>query len=116
MSNSSFGKAFSEARKAGQQTFEFNGKKFTTRTADQDNAIEQKTLKAVKMGENVPRRTPGPLYETRKPGTNTNYENTDVSDMSMKRGGAVKKMASGGSASSRADGIAVKGKTKGRVI
>jgi len=33
----------------------------------------------------------------------------------MKRGGAVKKMASGGSASSRADGCAVKGKTKGRM-
>ena len=31
----------------------------------------------------------------------------------MKRGGKVKKMASGGSASSRADGIASKGKTKG---
>jgi hypothetical protein len=33
----------------------------------------------------------------------------------MKKGGAVKKMASGGSASSRADGIAQRGKTKGRV-
>jgi len=31
----------------------------------------------------------------------------------MKKGGTVKKMASGGSASSRADGIASKGKTKG---
>ena len=35
----------------------------------------------------------------------------------MKRGGkAVKKMASGGMASSRADGIAQKGKTKGRFV
>jgi hypothetical protein len=34
----------------------------------------------------------------------------------MKRGGAVKKMAKGGSASSRADGCATKGKTKGRMI
>jgi hypothetical protein len=33
----------------------------------------------------------------------------------MKNGGSVKKMASGGSASSRADGIAVKGKTRGRM-
>ena len=33
----------------------------------------------------------------------------------MKRGGGVKKMASGGTASSRADGIASKGKTKGRM-
>jgi hypothetical protein len=34
----------------------------------------------------------------------------------MKRGGAVKKMAKGGSASSRADGCATKGKTKGRMV
>jgi hypothetical protein len=45
-------------------------------------------------------------------------ENTDSYDMSMKRGGKVKKMASGGmtsSASKRADGIASKGKTRGRM-
>lgn len=34
----------------------------------------------------------------------------------MKKGGKVKKMASGGSASKRADGCAVKGKTRGKVI
>ena len=34
----------------------------------------------------------------------------------MKKGGAVKKMASGGSASRRADGIATKGKTRGRMV
>ena len=33
----------------------------------------------------------------------------------MKNGGSVKKMSSGGSASRRADGIAVKGKTRGRM-
>lgn len=32
------------------------------------------------------------------------------------KGGKVKKMASGGSASKRADGIARKGKTKGRMV
>jgi hypothetical protein len=36
--------------------------------------------------------------------------------MGMKKGGGVKKMAAGGSASSRADGIASKGKTKGTMI
>jgi len=37
--------------------------------------------------------------------------------MGMKKGGApVKKMAAGGSASSRADGVAVKGKTKGKML
>jgi hypothetical protein len=34
----------------------------------------------------------------------------------MKKGGGVKKMAAGGSASSRADGIASRGKTKGRMV
>ena len=34
----------------------------------------------------------------------------------MKHGGEVKKMASGGKVSSRADGIAKRGKTKGRCI
>ena len=34
----------------------------------------------------------------------------------MKKGGKVKKMSKGGSASSRADGIAQRGKTKGRFV
>jgi len=34
----------------------------------------------------------------------------------MRKGGAVKKMAMGGSASSRADGVATKGKTKGKMM
>jgi hypothetical protein len=36
--------------------------------------------------------------------------------MPMKAGGATKKMAAGGSASKRADGIAQKGKTKGKML
>jgi len=36
--------------------------------------------------------------------------------MGMKKGGATKKMAFGGSASSRADGVATKGKTKGMML
>ena len=40
----------------------------------------------------------------------------DKKQMMMKKGGAAKKMASGGSASTRADGIAVKGKTKGKML
>ena len=36
--------------------------------------------------------------------------------MGMKKGGGVKKMASGGSASKRADGIAQRGKTKGKML
>jgi hypothetical protein len=40
----------------------------------------------------------------------------DKKQMAMKKGGGVKKMASGGSASSRADGIAQRGKTKGKFL
>ena len=44
----------------------------------------------------------------------------DTSMMGMKKGGmakgGMKKMAAGGSASSRADGIAIKGKTKGKML
>jgi len=41
--------------------------------------------------------------------------NKDLAERGMKKGGKVKKMASGGSASSRADGIASKGKTRGKM-
>lgn len=40
-----------------------------------------------------------------------NYEGLE----GMKKGGKVKKMASGGSASKRADGIAQRGKTRGKM-
>ena len=40
---------------------------------------------------------------------------SDKKQMMMKKGG-MKKMASGGSASARADGIAIKGKTKGKML
>ena len=144
MATSAFGKAFREARAAGDKTFTFNGKKYTTEMAPE----EQKSVGGKpKMGAYVPRdsdtrkgeimrsknavprdnyvrsgqksfdteREPEAAASTNKPGTNISYENTDVSDMSMKRGGAVKKMANGGSASSRADGIAIKGKTRGKM-
>jgi hypothetical protein len=42
--------------------------------------------------------------------------NSDEAGNPMKRGGKVKKMASGGSASSRADGCCTKGKTRGKMV
>ena len=144
MATSGFGKAFREARASGDKTFTFNGKKYTTEMAPE----EQKSVGGKpKLDKYVPRdsdtrkgeimtsknakprdeyvrsgqksfdteREPEALASPNKPGTNISYENTATSDMSMKRGGAVKKMASGGSASSRADGIATKGKTRGKM-
>jgi hypothetical protein len=160
MAISEFGKAFREARAAGDKSFTFNGKKYTTDMADDkprsvggtpklDKYVprdsdarkgEEMTSKNAKprdeyvrsgqksfdtetefvppdMSKYKPRRDPEALTETNKPGTSTRYENTDTSDMAYKRGGAVKKMASGGmTASKRADGIAQRGKTRGTMV
>lgn len=71
------------------------------------------------MSAYVPRRTPGPSTNIDRPGTRVRYENEDASDITYKKGGKTKKMAKGGmtsSASSRGDGIAQRGKTKGTMI
>jgi hypothetical protein len=106
-----FNQAFREARASGDKTFMFEGKKYTTDLAPAaPKKPEYVSDKEPVMGEYKPRREPKPLTEVTRPGTNTNYENTDVSDMSMKKGGKVS------SASKRADGIAQKGKTRGRMV
>ena len=40
----------------------------------------------------------------------------EMAEAGMKKGGMAKKMASGGSASKRADGVAQRGKTKGKML
>jgi hypothetical protein len=144
MATSEFGKAFREARASGDKTFTFKGKKYTTDMAPaEQKSIGNKSKMGeyvprdsdTRKGEimtsknAVPRdnyersgqksfdteREPEALAAPNKPGTNVRYENTETSDMTYKRGGAVKKMANGGSASSRADGIAIKGKTRGKM-
>ena len=124
MATSAFGKAFREARDAGDKTFMFNGKKYTTQLASE---VEQPSVGGkAKMGEYKPRdtytrqgqeetsanykprREPKDLTEVSKPGTRTNYENTDTSDMTYKKGGMT--------ASKRADGIAQRGKTRGTIV
>ena len=60
-----------------------------------------------KMDNYKPRREPKPLTEVKRPGKETNYENSETSDMTFKKGG---------SASSRGDGIAQRGKTKGTMV
>jgi hypothetical protein len=144
MAISEFGKAFREARASGDKTFTFKGKKYTTdmapaeqksignkskmgeyvpRDSDTRKGEIMRSKNAVPRDEYVrsgqksfdTEREPEALPSTNKPGTNISYENTETSDMSMRHGGAVKKMASGGSASSRADGIATKGKTRGKM-
>jgi hypothetical protein len=159
MATSEFGKAFREARASGDKTFTFNGKKYTTEMAPE----EQKSLGGKpKLDEYVPRDSDTrkgeimrsknavprdsfakksriaerAMREANAAPAGSEYTSTEdfmgmkdmasksdyVNDEKMggvrggyKRGGAVKKMASGGSASSRADGIATKGKTRGKM-
>lgn len=66
-----------------------------------DEVMDEKTRKKEQTAYNTADSTPpnpAPLFMTKTPG------------------GKAKRMASGGSASSRADGCCVKGKTKGTVI
>lgn len=82
----SFGEAFKEARKAGKDKFTFNGKSFTTETAEEKEA-------------NKP--TP-----TGNIGSRTMMEDDETAP-SFKKGGSVKSKAS-----KRADGCALRGKTR----
>jgi hypothetical protein len=177
MATSEFGKAFRSARTAGDKTFMFNGKKYTTDMAPE----EQKSVGGKpKLDEYVPRDSDArkgeimtsknavprdfdarkgevmtsknavprdsfakksriaerAMREANAAPAGSEYTSTEdfmgmkdmasksnyVNDEKMggvrggyKHGGKVKKMASGGSASSRADGIATKGKTRGKM-
>lgn len=179
-----FKQSFAAARRAGDKTFEFGGKKYTTEMAApktkasapdessaetarikrqaseaskasyneekqrqarmaKEQALEQVSpesaliggggLRAMKMlaetlagrqaakeaGKAIGRRmekdiTPRPAQLTNEP----LKIGREALKLGMKKGGAVKKMASGGSVSSaskRADGIAQRGKTRGRI-
>lgn len=98
----SFGQAFAAARKAGDSSFMFNGKKYTTKTKDEEQG------KRARSAASNPKDNP--------------YYGRTVAQRaaSMKAKGGSIKMATGGSvkssASKRADGCAVKGKTRGKMV
>ena len=122
MARSEFGNAFAEARKAGLKTFEFKGKKYTTELAKPSKPVKAELgpemggrMTSAESAAVMSRFGNPPGAESRVNKETPQGETYDMS-IGMKRGGAVKKMASGGSASSRADGCAVKGKTRGRMI
>jgi hypothetical protein len=96
----SFKEAFAEARAAGKETFSWNGKKYTTEMA----------------GKKKP--SAAPASEPERETTEYDFGTTNPSE--FKRGGKVKKMASGGavksSASKRADGCVQRGKTRGKIV
>jgi hypothetical protein len=93
---SNFGAAFNMARKAGDKTFMFKGKKYTTEMA---------------------KPKAKPAAEKKLPGKSAEGQMGDV--VGAKKGGMIKKYAMGGSvgsASKRADGCATKGKTRGKMV
>jgi hypothetical protein len=90
LAKASFKEAFAEARAAGDKTFEYMGKKYSTDVAKPKSSFKEKAKKA---GFTSAETKGGAALMTRK----------------MKSGGAV-------SASKRADGCATKGKTRGRMV
>ena len=83
-------------------------KDITPPSKEQKAKIEEKQMKMEEMKDPEAYRKNKAMYDV----------STEVKkfDENYKKGGAVKKMAKGGTASSRADGCATKGKTKGRII
>ena len=162
----SFKEAFSEARRAGDKSFTYGGKRYTTEmasekkrvrstapTADESAAETARLARQAKMTDSGSKRE-GPSAAllaipaaaaaaagmrrgikegSRRTRTEPTLESRvrmqeidPLDQMAMdrmtgeggrKKGGHIKtkKMAKGGSASSRADGIAQRGKTKGRI-
>lgn len=133
MATSEFGKAFRAAREAGDKEFEFGGKKYNTKMKDEDSAPAKKA--EPKASQEFP-KTPAPKYDAsseskpeKKGGIGPYNAFSGVGDYlnktftmegreqakkegkekyGMKKGGAV-------SASRRADGIAQRGKTRGKM-
>jgi hypothetical protein len=128
---SGFGAAFAEARADGKKTFEYppgSGEKFTTQTKEEKD--REVTPEAKKVMDQTRRDREGNFraqarkadvaMETPEERGAMNLEGfkRDKKDMAgsgeyspFKKGGSVKS-----SASKRADGIAIRGKTKGRMV
>jgi hypothetical protein len=104
----SFKDAFAEARKSGKDTFNWNGKKYTTEMAGSKPKTADRTLEEAHQ-ESIGTGAAEKEYDA------TPYVEAHDEATRFKKGGSVK-MAKGGSASSRADGCAQRGKTKGRMV
>ena len=87
LAKASFKEAFADARAAGDKTFEYMGKKYSTEMAKPKAPAKRKSL----------------------PGKAAEGKMSDV--VGAKKGGMVKS-----SASKRGDGIAQRGKTRGRMV
>ena len=153
----SFKEAFAAARKAGDSSFSFNGKKFTTETAGakKSEGVLKNAADEMEKGRASQSRLSDSIRDDEATSRNTYLKTRDLPSADyaaqarlaqkvasgipeakskrdlirgavisakegMRKGGAVKKMASGGmakggSASSRGDGCAMRGKTRGKI-
>lgn len=113
----SFKDAFADARRGGEKSFTWNGKKYSTEMAKAAPKVDPDAGKGPTDAEisRLERRA----RATSNPKDNPYYGRTAAQrSTSMKAKGGAIKMATGGSvsASRRADGIAQRGKTKGRMV
>ena len=115
---SSFGAAFKAARASGDKTFEFNGKKYTTELASSSGPGRSPTGPKTPSG---PGRSPTGAQKTVQSESTKNQaaRRAKYSTDSVDRNTLLpKKMASGGSTGSfrsSANGIAQRGKTRGKM-
>jgi hypothetical protein len=105
-------KGFDRMRKTMDKVQELQEKN-PNETVEVDN--KKKPVKVIKAGDMSPETKALP-DEVVKPPKGIGESEKDMDPIpAKKKGGMVKKYSKGGTASSRADGIAVKGKTRGKI-
>ena len=138
----SFKEAFASARKAGDKTFQWEGKKFTTEvagekkpakvtdTGDETSRLSARMPKPQLKYQSLADRARGYEAEREKSGVgmygSTKREKVPVEDRMLKDArikkdeqkfmGSMKFSKGGSTASRRGDGIAQRGKTRGRIV
>jgi hypothetical protein len=128
LAKASFKEAFAEARAAGDKTFEYMGKKYTTELASSKPKASVKTEEpkfspSSALNIKTPATTRGKeLLDTYVPPKKPEMSKTDRIRAASGGGKFVRgatPMKAGGSVSSaskRGDGCAIKGKTRGRMV
>jgi hypothetical protein len=122
----SFKEAFAEARKSGGKSFEWEGKKFTTDLASDKPKAAAVSTPAKEKYETPYDRMNRQNREAAQSKADTKAETERLAKRSPAPGRGVFKtseqkfmgsgMKKGGSVSSRADGIAQRGKTRGKYL
>ena len=107
-----FGQAFRDARKSGDKTFMFNGKKYSTELASEKAPAKVSAQNKTESSDRSVAKAEGSFADRQayKRATKAAQADEKRKAMGMKKGGMVS------SASKRADGCATKGKTKGRMV